>query len=47
MDHPEILKECPSIKNYTRTHVHFGMHKFEYVQREIYSDKENSIKDAQ
>lgn len=31
MDHPDALKECPLVKNFTRTHVHFGMHKFEYI----------------
>lgn len=45
MDHPDALKECPTVKNYTRTHVHFGMHKFELIQKEITSDKETNIKD--
>ncbi len=45
MDHPDALKECPITKTYTRTHVHFGMHKFEHVQREVPSEKENNIKD--
>ena len=38
MDSKESKLECPEQKDQIRTHITFGMHKFEIIKREVETD---------